>query len=289
MKKRLLVYVLHHDSSLSIYVGKSSYGLLRPREHAKPSQIETHPNWPVSRWVKKLQDQGFRYTITVLEDCSSAKELIAAEMFYIAYFRSVGARLLNCSDGGEGPIGFRHTEETKRKIGDIHRGKKLSQEQLDALAKANVGRKMTPEQRQHLSDVKRGKPRPLSVRIAVSAAQTERMKNPIWKAAFTTSGHTPEATAKRAAKLRGRKLSAETCAKMSASKTGVKLSPERCALQKQALRTFHARPFKDQHGTVYKTQAEAAEKLSIDSRSISWALANKKITHGYSFTYTDVQ
>lgn len=41
----------------------------------------------------------------------------------IAYFRSLGARLANLSDGGLGPAGYRLSEERKKHLSNINIGK----------------------------------------------------------------------------------------------------------------------------------------------------------------------
>lgn len=45
------------------------------------------------------------------------------EMFYISQFKEVGVKMLNMTNGGDGSWGYRHTEETKKKLSLIRKGK----------------------------------------------------------------------------------------------------------------------------------------------------------------------
>ena len=51
----------------------------------------------------------------IIEQASN-EVIFEREIYWIAYHRSIGTRLTNNSDGGEGPIGYKHTEETVQKM-----------------------------------------------------------------------------------------------------------------------------------------------------------------------------
>jgi hypothetical protein len=69
---------------------------------------------PISKWIEKYRRKP--YEITILEECSSKLELDEAEIFYIAYFRAIGAKLLNCTAGGEGSVGCRRPKPESRSL-----------------------------------------------------------------------------------------------------------------------------------------------------------------------------
>ena len=50
------------------------------------------------------------------------------------------------------------TDETKKKIGDFHRGKPKNPDAIEKTRQSNIGRKKTDEQRQRISDALTGKP-----------------------------------------------------------------------------------------------------------------------------------
>jgi len=77
------------------YIGLSSQGLIRPKNHAQNSCPDTY----CRRWVKSLQRQNLSYEIVVLETLSAATALADAERWWIAFGRACGWPLTNLTDG----------------------------------------------------------------------------------------------------------------------------------------------------------------------------------------------
>ncbi len=98
---KFLIYGLFDPRTEELrYVGKSCSGLERPRQHIKPRLLKarTHKN----SWLKSLLSEGLRPEIDVLEEHAGPETLNEAERFFIAYFRGIGCRLTNGTDGGDG-------------------------------------------------------------------------------------------------------------------------------------------------------------------------------------------
>ena len=94
---QFLIYgLIDPTTHLIRYVGLSSSGLRRPREHRRPSC----PNSHCRHWVRQLQNVGLDYDIAVLEVVSNQGELPAAERWWIAYGRACGWPLTNLTAGG---------------------------------------------------------------------------------------------------------------------------------------------------------------------------------------------
>jgi hypothetical protein len=119
---KLIVYGLQGPDGLVRYVGKSERGLKRAREHGKPGYMNRLARLPVVRWIKKLREAGSDYSVSVLEECDGPAALAEAEIRWIAKFRQENNRLLNCTDGGEGTLGYRHTEETRARMSATRQG-----------------------------------------------------------------------------------------------------------------------------------------------------------------------
>lgn len=84
-------------------------------------------------------------------DISTAKEV---EKFLIAQYGK--KQLCNRTDGGEGFYGGRHTEETKKIISKIHKGRKPSKETLIKMSIASSGHNRRPAGTwAHTEDAKR--------------------------------------------------------------------------------------------------------------------------------------
>jgi hypothetical protein len=116
---RNIIYCLHHPSSERIYVGQSSRGLRRPREHFWKNVLR--PKTPRSDWVKALIARGHIPEIAVLEDCQHRSLLDEAERYYIAYFLSLGIPLLNLNDGGGGNKGYKLSAVGRARISEGQR------------------------------------------------------------------------------------------------------------------------------------------------------------------------
>lgn len=87
--------------------------------------------------------------------------------------RDRGPKLANLTDGGGGTHGWKHSEETKQRIAEFWRGRKMTQAQMDALRRYNTDKKLTDEHKAKLSAAKKGKsrgPLPAAVRAKIAAS-----------------------------------------------------------------------------------------------------------------------
>jgi len=57
------------------------------------------------------------------------------------------------------PTGRKHTEETKKKISEAHKGKRLSEDAKEKLRKFNAGKKLSEEHKNNISKSLKGDPR----------------------------------------------------------------------------------------------------------------------------------
>jgi hypothetical protein len=155
-RTRLIYGLVDPRSGALRYVGRSLSGLRRPRQHWQPRHVRAVRSH-TANWVRELVALGLRPDVELLE--IEPDDVVEAEQFYIAYFRSLGCRLTNHTKGGDGMIGYRHSEETKRKISEAKRGIRPSAEQLEKNRLAQFGRKHSDETRRKIS-LANSKPRP---------------------------------------------------------------------------------------------------------------------------------
>lgn len=88
--------------------------------------------------------------------CESEQQALSDEIQQIAQLRKEGFRLANHCDGGEGISGHRHSEETRKKISEVQKGKRLSTEHKKKIGDSHRGNKMSAIARKRLSDARKG-------------------------------------------------------------------------------------------------------------------------------------
>jgi len=113
------IYVLRDETRYLRYVGKTKQRLTsRLARHLKDAQNgrKTHK----CNWIRSMLTNGFLPSITLIEEVegNGCKE----ERKWIKYLKNKGVDLVNGTDGGEGIPGFLHSEQTKQKISEAHKG-----------------------------------------------------------------------------------------------------------------------------------------------------------------------
>lgn len=209
--RRWYIYSLIDPRTSAVrYVGWAFDVAKRVRDHiSKARKQHSHK----ASWLVQLENDGLQPLYQVLE--SGTNEWAEAERRWIAYFREQGASLTNLTDGGEGIIGYVFSAETRRRMGDAKRGRKLTPEHIEKVVR-------------HL----RGRKRPPSVMAKVAATRTargyrhsEETKEKIRQATIGRK-RSEEANAKIIAAQRGRKHTDEAKRKQSEAKKGKPLTAE---------------------------------------------------------------
>ena len=171
MKTKYLVYALLNPKTNEIrYVGKSSQGMRRPKDHctAHGRRGNTHRH----RWLNQMWNEDKTIpSILVLRNCDCEMEALEHEILLIAVFRDAGFRLTNLTDGGDGTCGWIPSAETRRKISEAKKGRKhsevsrrnmseahnMSEYNKKKLLEANKGRKVSEETRRKISEANKGR------------------------------------------------------------------------------------------------------------------------------------
>jgi hypothetical protein len=124
--------------------------------------------------------------ILLLETNLTENDAFKLEQFYIEKYgrKDLGTGILrNMTNGGDGIVGYKHSEETKKKIAlarvgkPTNLGKKMSEEQKQKIREANKGRVVSAEIGKKISDAKKGKPGKIpseETRIKRKASQLAR-------------------------------------------------------------------------------------------------------------------
>ena len=133
------IYVLLHPITKEIrYVGKTTEALNRRLCKHVYARNGTSK---ISKWIGKLHKQDLRPIIELLTECSKDKWQ-SIEKYWIAEFQSLGYNLMNTAPGGEsGCMGYKHTEEAKKRISKLNsrpKSKKWIKNATNATRKATA-------------------------------------------------------------------------------------------------------------------------------------------------------
>lgn len=107
------VYTHAKPDGTVFYVGKG------PRLRSRQMARYYNP-----RYMKVVGHCGKENIIISWIACETEQAALSEEVRLIAYYRSIGIRLSNYTDGGEGISGYTHNETAREKIGAFWRGKK---------------------------------------------------------------------------------------------------------------------------------------------------------------------
>jgi group I intron endonuclease len=115
------IYEIRNNKNGKIYVGSAKNLEKRWRQHRSSLNNGQHENsYLQSSWDKH---EG-NFTFTVLEEVEKDEDLIPAEQKWLdltrSYDRSIGYNILTRAGSS---LGYKHREETKRKIAEANKGK----------------------------------------------------------------------------------------------------------------------------------------------------------------------
>ena len=245
------VYKITNTVNGKAYIGISTH---EPEKRRIKDHLSGHGNRIIANAVKKYGKDAFTYE--VLESNVFPEFLPDLEVAYITNFNTVAPHGYNLTSGGDHA---RHSEETRRKMSEAHKGRKLSEEHRRKLSEAHKnpseetrrkmsegqkGRKLSEETRRKISKANKGKTRSEEHCRKLSEARKGK-KHPFYgkkhsvehrrKISEAQKGkkhhsygkkHSVEHRRKLSEALKGRKLSEETRRKMSEAKKGRRFSAE---------------------------------------------------------------
>lgn len=150
------VYLITNKVNGKLYVGQTTKDVAtRWALHMSDFERGRKKNYPLYLAFAKYGVENF--DVSVLKDnIVSYEELDYWEMYYIKKLNTRHPNGYNLTDGGQGVHGYRHTEETKRKIGKTIKSKYdeiYTPERSKKISDANKGKKFSDEHKQKLSDI----------------------------------------------------------------------------------------------------------------------------------------
>lgn len=168
-----------------VYIGKDSNINLNSRfkQHMSPSKY----NEQVINRI--LQNNPERYSYHILKSGDFGRKLLSAiEIIYIHRY----SPKFNYTKGGEGTYGFKHSEESKKKISEAHKknpywlGKSFSEKTKQKMSISHKGKSLSTETKQKISDAHKGKKFSEEHRKNISLSKKGN-KNPMFGKKLTES------------------------------------------------------------------------------------------------------
>lgn len=122
------------------YIGKSINPQSRYRKHLQDShkKISYKDNWIYSSLLKNEKPE-----LLIIDEVNE-DNWIFWEKHYISYYKSIGCKLTNISEGGDNPPNLT--------------GRKRTKEEIEKISKSNLGKKRSEETKLNISLAKKGKP-----------------------------------------------------------------------------------------------------------------------------------
>lgn len=149
--RRVYIYALVDPTTDEIrYVGKS----IRPKERLQNHCAEKSRTWRTN-WIRSLAALGQRPRIRILEILDRDDDWQKAEREWIANLRNHGARLTNCTSGGDGVPDL--PPEIRARISAVWKGRKHSPETLARLGSGMRGKHHSDEHRAHMRAIMTGR------------------------------------------------------------------------------------------------------------------------------------
>jgi len=159
-----IIYKATNTLNGKVYIGQTTQPLNERKRHHKYMSLKGDRRTP---FQIALLDEGFdNFTWKQRDTFNNAEELTAKEKHWVAFYKANDPQYgYNITGGG---IAAKHTEETKRKISRIVKGRKVSEETRRKISEGNkgkhngennpfFGKKHTEESRRKMSEAQKRK------------------------------------------------------------------------------------------------------------------------------------
>lgn len=283
MKEKKYIVYKHISPSGKVYIGQTCQSLKKRFRHDGTGyRGSTH-------FAAAIQKYGWNnFEHSVIADELTKKEADWLEIYLISYYNSNNPHKgYNLANGGRTCAGVKRSEEFKRYLSEINKGKVLTEEHKRKISESNKGKKLSAEHRMLLSEINKGK--------KLSQEHIEKLRQ-----INKTRVRTKEEIEKSVSKRRGIPLSEETKKKLSESlkgkpswNKGKHLSDKhKKEISKSSLnRKDISKQVKCvETGIIYESAYEAARQTGLNPSHISVCRNGKRLTcGGFHWVYVEYQ
>lgn len=150
----MLIYKATNLINEKVYIGQTINNLKKRKRDHISNALNKENNMYFHRAIRKYGSNSFTWKI--LQECDTIEELNRLEIYYIDLYNTF-KNGYNLTLGGNSIMGFKHSEETKKRMSEAAKGRKLSKDQIQRLSEINKGKKLSEETRRRISESLRGK------------------------------------------------------------------------------------------------------------------------------------
>lgn len=197
------IYLLEDPRTREVrYVGKTEQRAVRQANPARRlvqhlSDARRGVRRHVYDWLRSVLHDGLQPVLHVVQT-GTGDGAGDAELLWISIARTLGVRLTNLTDGGDGPTGLKHSPESLSKLSDSLRAANADPATIARRSSAMKAVWQDPQRRARQSNTRRGQA-PWNKGKTASEATRSALSR-----AHTGLKQTPETVAARVAKTRGR-------------------------------------------------------------------------------------
>lgn len=221
------------DGSRRFYIGQSVNLKGRFAKHVLDMRANRHHNAPMQRAFAKYGEMAFSFDPVII--CAAEKETLRMYEQIVLDFHMVehgpDGMLNIMRECVASPIGVKRRLETRERISAAHKGRKKTPEQVAKMSERQKGFRHSEETKRRMSDQFKATPRHANSLAALDLARNSDARLEGLRAVLVGKPkiHSDETKAKIAASLSGKKQSADLIERRISALRGRKQSPEQIA------------------------------------------------------------
>lgn len=134
------------------YVGKTKQTIKRRVSWHINAAKKNKEGW-VYNWIRQVLNRGENIESIELEsiNCEIGTEWVEREIYWISEMKHRGHNLTNCTDGGDGSLGYKQPRELVEKRAEKIRGIARPEEVKKKISESNKGKQKTEEHCKNIS------------------------------------------------------------------------------------------------------------------------------------------
>jgi group I intron endonuclease len=207
LEDEMIIYKAVNKTNDKYYIGQTSREFnVRIKAHICEARTNKD-NMIFHKALRKYGVENFEWS--VLCECDNKEELNKKEECYIKEYNSVVPHGYNLTYGGEGCVGYKHSDEHKKYISKIGKGRKHTEEARKHMSEGQKGKKMPEAYKELRSEQMKGENN-----FFYGKTHTLETKEKLRKINLGKT-QTEESNKKRSNKLKGRVLTEEHKKKLS--------------------------------------------------------------------------